>query len=256
MAISSGFNWPQGQRCAVSLTYDDALPVHHQVVAPLLAAKGLTATFNVNAHGGFTDDPDAWRSVAALGHELGNHTLFHPCRRVPVENYGWLAPHYDLCDYTPRRWADEMRVANCLLKLVDGRSERTFGNTCCHTTIGQGDHETSLDDLISTLFVAARGAMNRTVIGPGSLRYTALGHFSGDAKTVAELWQDIERAVEQGGWIIFMFHGVGKGTHNLYIDTDQHARLVDDLAGRAGNIWTASMVKVAGYLKQAGYTGR
>lgn len=248
-----GFRWPQGQQCAVSLTYDDALPVHRECVAPQLAARGLTATFYVCANNGFTDSPESWKRVADLGHELGNHTLFHPCRREPAERFAWLAPHYDLCHYTRQRWADEMRVANCLLRMIDGRVERTFGNTCCNTTIGQGDHEVPLDDLISNMFVAARGPCNDTVVEPGSLRYTTLGHFSGDGKTDAMLQQRIELARARGGWIIFMFHGVGAGTHKLFIENEQHNQLVEYLAAQAGGVWTASMVEVARYLKQAGY---
>lgn len=253
MNSHSGFRWPNGRQCAVSLTYDDAVPVHHERVAPMLAARGMTATFNVNANPGFTDNTEAWKRVAASGHELGNHSLFHPCRREPESRYTWLAPHYDLCHYTRQRWADEMRVANCLLRMIDGRTQRTFGNTCCHTTIGRGDQEVRLDDLIATLFVAARGPLNDTVVVPESLCYTALGHFSGDAKTAAALQQDIESAMIRGGWIIFMFHGVGAGTHGLFIDSEEHNRLVDYLADRAGQIWTASMVEVATYLRQAGY---
>jgi hypothetical protein len=30
------FRWPDGQRCAVSLTYDDGLPVHYEYVGPAL----------------------------------------------------------------------------------------------------------------------------------------------------------------------------------------------------------------------------
>lgn len=253
MVDRHGFRWPRGQQCAVSLTYDDALTVHHERVAPLLASRGLTATFNVFPHAGFTESADAWKRVAALGHELGNHSLFHPCRRDPPERYPWLAPHYDLCHYTRQRWADEMRVANSLLRLIDGRSERTFGNTCCHTTIGQGAHEIPLDDLIGTLFVAARGPQNDAIVRPDSLRYTALGHFSGDAKAAADLQRLVELARTQGGWIIFMVHGVGEGTHKLFIDGDQHDRFIDWLSARVGHVWTASMIEVARHLRQAGY---
>ena len=28
--------WPDGRRCAVSLTYDDAVPVHHDEGAPVI----------------------------------------------------------------------------------------------------------------------------------------------------------------------------------------------------------------------------
>ena len=93
MTAQQGFKWPAGQRCAVTLTYDDAVPVHYEKVAPRLAQKGMTATFNVYPHNHFTENADQWKPVAALGHELGNHTLFHPCRREPEARYDWLEPH-------------------------------------------------------------------------------------------------------------------------------------------------------------------
>lgn len=256
MTARSGFRWPNGQRCAVSLTYDDALPVHHENVAPQLASKGLSATFYLCANRSFTDNPAVWSRVAALGHELGNHSLFHPCRREPEDRFAWLAPHYDLRHYTRQRWTDEMRVANCLLRMLDGQSERTFGNTCHNTTIGQGEHEMPLDDLISALFVAARGPCNGLTVVPDSLRYTALGNVAGDAKKALDLQRHIERARDEGGWIILTFHGVGADTHKLNIDSAQHAKLVEYLAEQAGEIWTASMAKVASYLRLQGYTSR
>lgn len=247
------FTWPQGQRCAVSLTYDDALPIHYEMVAPLLAEKGLIATFNVFAHSGFTDDTSNWKRVASLGHELGNHTLFHPCRREPEERYRWLAPHYDLCNYTRQRWLDEIRVANCLLHMIDGQSERTFGNTC-NTSIGGGKHKVDLGELITSLFIAGRGPCNGRIVEPANLNYGALGHFNGDGRSFIDIQQDIEQAMDQGGWIIFMFHGVGEGTHNGFIETKQHTRLIEYLAEHTEQIWTASMVKAATHLRQAGFT--
>lgn len=253
MEQRDGFRWPEGRQCAVSLTYDDAIASHHETVAPLLAARGLSATFYVYPHPGFTERADPWKEVAALGHELGNHTLFHPCRREPEEGFPWLAPHYDLRHYTRQRWLDEMRVANCLLRLLDGQSERTFGNTCCDTTIGLAGHEISLDEPISKLFLAARGPLSETIVMPRSLRYAALGHFGGDQKTADELIRMVELARQQGGWIILMFHGVGPGGHTVFVDREEHARLVEYLSAEAGRIWSASMVKVARYLRQAGY---
>ena len=247
------FIWPGGQQCAVSLTYDDAMPVHHETVAPLLTAKKLTATFYVCALSRFTENTAAWRQVAALGHELGNHTLFHPCRREPAENFSWLEPHYDLCDYSAQRWMDEMRVANCLLNQIDGQTDRTFGNTCCNTTIGRGQKEMDLSGLIDRMFVAGRGPLNEEIVCPDSLSFPALGHFNGDGKTLEELQQYIEGAIRMNGWILFMFHGVGKGTHRLFIESDIHAGLLDYLEENADRIWTASMVRVAKHLKNTGF---
>src|SRR6187549_2205138 len=69
-----------GKKCAVVLTYDDALNVHLDNVVPLLDSLGLKATFYLSAYfPGCKERIAEWRKVAAHGHELGNHTLFHPC---------------------------------------------------------------------------------------------------------------------------------------------------------------------------------
>jgi peptidoglycan/xylan/chitin deacetylase (PgdA/CDA1 family) len=246
----SVFTWPSGQRCAVSLTYDDALPVHHQTVAPLLATRGLAATFYLNGSPGFTDHAGAWRQVAALGHELGNHTLFHPGRR---EELSPGADPYNLCDYTVERWLDEMRIANALLRLTDGQTERTFGNTYCQTTLGRKPHEVDLAEPIRRLFVAGRGTYVERVITPACLNYGSLGHLGGDRWGFDRIRGYIDQAAAAGGWVIFLFHGVGAGTHGWFIETAEHARLVDYLAAERSRIWTTSVVQGARHLQAAGY---
>jgi hypothetical protein len=250
---SPEFSWPAGQQAAVSLTYDDGLPVHHEQVAPALAARGLGATFYLFAHAGLTEGegPRHWQKVAALGHELGNHTLFHPCRKETEANHPWLAAHYNLCDYTPDRWLDEVRVANCLLRLIDDRPDRTFGNTCCDVMLGRGATATRLETLVRRLFVAGRGGATEEYVTPANLNFGALGHFRGDRKSFVSLRQQIESAAAAGTWMILMLHGVGRGTHDAYIEADQHALLLDYLAENSARIWTAPLRDVAAHLQAA-----
>ena len=89
---------PGEPRCIVSLTYDDALPCHFESVAPLLEEHCIRGTFYVPCGPALFAHADAWREVAAQGHELGNHTVFHPCRDQP-----WLDEAYNLSHYTARR---------------------------------------------------------------------------------------------------------------------------------------------------------
>lgn len=253
-AEEAGFRWPAGQRAAVSLTYDDSVPVHHERVAPRLTELGLRATFYLSAGHAFTADPLAWRPVAEAGHELGNHTLFHPCRR-DANNADWVRPYYDLKAYTPERWEDEVRVANAMLKLVDGEAERTFGNTCCVTELGPDDDRVSLSPLIAKHFVAGRGPFNETVVTPERLDYRALGHFGTDGRTFAEIQPWIDEAIERGGWTVIMTHGVGEGTHGLFIADAEHEKMLAYLAARKAEVWTAPVVDVAKHLKAEGYGG-
>ena len=84
MNSQSAFTWPAGQRCAVSLTYDDALPVQREIVAPLLAERGLAATFYLDASPGFTDHAEAWRAVAVAEGSLVV-AVFDGLRRPPTK---------------------------------------------------------------------------------------------------------------------------------------------------------------------------
>lgn len=238
--------WPGGASCAVSLTYDDAVPVHHQRVAPLLEQHGLRGTFYLLVRS--IENAAAWKRVAAAGHELGNHSLFHPCRR-DTGNASWLASDYDLANYTPRRFRDELTVANFVLDLLDGGEPRTYGNNCTHLTLGRGPQEQPMDPILADLFVAARGTITNQPVDPAQPVFTRLGHYNGDSKTFAQLRAEIEAARARGGWIIYMFHGVGAGTHNLFVNDDEHRQLVEWLAQERATIWTAPVVEIARHLQ-------
>ncbi|MGB1892991.1 MAG: hypothetical protein ACPHSD_15085, partial [Candidatus Latescibacterota bacterium] len=71
---------------------------------------------------------------------------------------------------------------------------------------------------------------DRTVTADG-LNLAALGHFSGDARSFDALREEIEVGAALGGWTIYMIHGVGEGTHGLFIDPEEHRKLVEYLGG-------------------------
>jgi peptidoglycan/xylan/chitin deacetylase (PgdA/CDA1 family) len=232
------------------LTYDDALPVHYEYVGPSLAAVGLYATFFTLINSDPLQHPDEWRKLALSGHELANHTLFHPCRRGP--SHTWLEACYDLCDYSPSRLRAELQIANLVLHLLDGRHERTFGNTCCDTTIGRGDQETSMDEVLRELFVAGRGPFSRQIADVSKdINLMQVGHFGADREFMAfdDIRQTVARAAEMGGWAVFMIHGVGQGTHGMYMETATHEKLVAWLAANKADIWTAPFIEVAKHVK-------
>src|SRR5438309_11383851 len=79
VAAQSTTMW-QGKRCAVVLTYDDALDVDLDNAIPVLDSLGLKATFYLSGYSGSLNNRMAdCRKIAREVHELGNHTFFHPC---------------------------------------------------------------------------------------------------------------------------------------------------------------------------------
>src|SRR5215217_1268917 len=100
-----------GKKCAVSLTYDDALNIDLDKVIPALDSVKLKGTFYLIASSrAFTNRLKEWKVAASHGHEIGNHSLFHPCASGPGRSF--VTAEYDLKIYSIRRINDEMRMAN------------------------------------------------------------------------------------------------------------------------------------------------
>ncbi len=244
------FEWPNGVKGAVSLTYDDALPCHYEYVGPLLEQFEFRGTFNISC--GWPSvyrRAEEWSKLAQAGHELGNHAVHHPCRKDHPKDMSWVHDAFDLCHYTPGRWVAEMELANAFLKFIDGREERTFANTCCDNYLGTGDKKVCLETLVENIFLAARGECTGRAVNPETANFNALGCFAGDRLDAGQLKEIADEAVAKGQWAVFMFHGVGKDTHGHYVDKEEHLAFVEYLHASREDVWTAPMIEVARYLK-------
>lgn len=235
-----GFIWPDGAEAAVCLTYDDGLDCHLDVAAPALEHHGFRGTFYVTGRSAsLYRRMEEWRELAGRGHELGNHTLFHPCYG---DQYDWVLPEYDLNSYTFPRLMAELSVANSLLKAVDGREERSFAYTCTNTTIDG----IPFIDSIHGLFPAARGG------GPLPERMEQVDLYNVPSWGVSdptgeEMVAFVEEAMVKGTIAVFMFHSVGGG----YLNTSApaHEMLLEYLDAHRDKIWTAPFLEVMQYVR-------
>lgn len=255
MKMRPAFAWPDPFQSAVSLTYDDGLPIHYTLVDPLLRHHNLRATFYPMIQSDLRLNPDQWRQLAEAGHELGDHTVFHPCRQSDPDPYSWLDERYNLNSYTPAHMRAELEVANLVLHLLDGQTERSYGNTCCDTTIGNGALEQSLEPLLEDLFVAARGALTNRIAQPAQgLNLFNIGCISADGRSFEELVDLIMQTRASSGWAVLMMHGIGAESYNLHLKADVHERFVGWLAQQQ-TIRTAPVRAIAKYIKVAKKAG-
>ena len=148
----SGSLW-RHKKCAVVLTYDDGLNVDLTNAIPALDSLGLKGTFYISDYfDGLKDQIFKWRRAAAEGHELGNHTIWHPCEGGR-RGREFVRPDNDLNNYTVKRMTLEIKTMNNILKAIDGKTERTFAYPCGDTKI----HDSLYFDDVRKDFVAARG---------------------------------------------------------------------------------------------------
>src|SRR6476619_3336374 len=98
--VSAQSNQPwHGKKCAVVITYDDAINQHLDNAVPVLDSLKLKATFYITAFSlSMQSRMNEWKKLAVHGHELGNHTLYHPC--IGGQGREWVRPEYDMRNYT------------------------------------------------------------------------------------------------------------------------------------------------------------
>ena len=145
--------WPDGCKIAVSLSYDDALESQLDNAVPALNRHNIKASFYVLPNSQVMNSRmEEWRSLADNGHELGNHSLYHPCR-ASLPDRDWVPSHHDLDKYTITQIVEEIRTANTFLKALDRKEERTFTPPCGDNLAGGEEYFSK----VKNLFVAIKG---------------------------------------------------------------------------------------------------
>lgn len=232
-----------GKKCAVVLTYDDGLNVHLTNAIPALDSFGLKGTFYISDYfNGLKAQIPKWKMAAKNGHELANHSIWHPCEggRTGRE---FVKGDYDLRYYTVRRMTDELKAMNNLLTAIDGKTKRTFAYPCGDTKI----HDTAYIDQLRNDFIGARG------VKPEMLALEKVDLYNISSYMIAgqpgeQLVELVKRAMTTNTLLVFLFHGVG-GEHSLNVSLDAHMQLLRFLNQNQKDIWIVPMADVAEYIK-------
>ena len=233
-----------GKQCAVVLTYDDALNVDLDNVIPCLDSAGIKGTFYLIGESQvISNRMSEWRLAAKHGHELGNHSLTHPCDGR-LEGRSWVNPENDLSKYSVDRVIKEIRVTNTLLQAIDGKTERTFAFPCGDFKVDTVNYYRSLEHE----FAGARGVQS----GLQSLKTIDLNNincFAINGQSGAYMIDLVKKAMDSHTLLVFLFHGVG-GEHNINVSLEAHSQLIHYLKQHKNEIWIAPMVDVAKYVKE------
>jgi len=133
------FKWPGNKKAAIVLTYDDALQSQLNVALPQLDSFDFKGTFFLTGNLREKDIVE-WRTAAKRGHELGNHTLFHPCQGSVIQ----ADPLYQAENYNTSIILREISFMNNLLFAIDNKSTRTYAFPCTETSVGGKDYVDTL----------------------------------------------------------------------------------------------------------------
>ncbi len=226
-----------GKKGAVVLTYDDALDVHLDNAIPMLDSLGLNATFYLTANAdGSKNRIDDWRNAARRGHELGNHTLYHPCDGANPDRT-WITPENDLGKYSNAEIVREIEMTNVFLEAIDGIKERTFAFTCGESETGDG----SFVESISEKFVAMRGVRSE-LNKHATMNYRNVNCYVVDNGNADKMYDWVQKAISENALLVILFHGVGGG-HPSSIDLDKHNAFLRYLKENEEQLWVTTFIE-------------
>lgn len=238
------FAWPNGAKAAVSISFDDARPAQIEEGMPLLDRHGVRGTFYVTI-AAMEQKLDAWKAAAERGHEIGNHTVSHPCSGNFV-----FSRHRALEDFTLDRMERELLDANEQIEELVGVTPRTFAYPCGQTFVGRGTSLQSYIPLVARHFLVGRGFKNESPADPIRCDLAYIPGVELDCCDWAWVQNWIDQAIAQGGWVTFVGHGVHPTTRQS-IRPDVLDRLCALCADPANGVWIDTVAAVGAYVQAA-----
>jgi hypothetical protein len=236
--------WPDGKKAVIVLTYDDGLDSHLNIAIPQLDSFGFKGTFFLYSYLSENRFAD-WKVVSDNGHELGNHSLFHPCSGKGSTG---KSSRYSSESYDVPSMLREIGVMNKLLFSITGKRPTSYAYPCGETVVGGIDYVDSLR--ASDLVRFARGVGNNPVVTNfKDINYLNVPCFGAPAGSNAGVLIGFaEEVLKKQGLGVYIFHGVG-GDY-LSMGADEHLALLKFLDKHSDGIWVATFSEAMEYLQK------
>jgi len=243
--ITKKFKWPNGAKAAIALTYDDGLSSHITTVAPILEKYNFKASFYITASSpSIYEAMDQWKVLAAKGHELGNHTAYHPCQKSK-EGMDWVKEYHNLDTYTLEQLAQEVSLTNTLLLAMDGKRTRTFAYPCAHYFVGGESYK----NLIISQFIAGRDSSKeqKALPNPLDIDLYSIPSWAPNSHEGKDLIAYTQRIMDSETFSTITFHGIG--TEYLSVSKEAHEELLLFLDAHRDEIWVTNFQEITEYIK-------
>ena len=245
-------NKGQTKKAIICLTYDDAIESQLYVAIPQLDSLGFKGTFFMNSIKGSTEvmgigEPHilGWKKAAQNGHELANHTLFHPC----PEQFGWQK-ELALERYSIDKMLKEIEITNLYLGMLDDtRKVRSFAFPCNNFAINGIDYVERLRTTKLVTYARGGGDRNSCVSVPDfktvNIMKVPSWHVE-EGTSLEELIAFAEKVKANGGLGIYQFHGIDSPLFRISSKT--HKRFLAYLKANQNEYWVTTFSEAMDYV--------
>ncbi|MGC3944330.1 MAG: polysaccharide deacetylase family protein [Chryseolinea sp.] len=237
------FAWPEGKQMALTLTFDDGRYSQVEGGTALLDEFGIKATFYV-VPSAVEQRLEGWKKAVASGHEIGNHSLNHPC----TGNFPW-ARQKALENYTSKQMKDELVEANKKIQQLLGVTAKQFAYPCGQKFVGRGKDTKSYVPTVAELFQSGRGWLDEGPNDPQFCDFAQLTGMESDGKDFNEILVLINQAKSNHQWLVLAGHEMAEGG-NQTTRLSMLRQLLAYAKDPANGIWIAPVGEVAKYLEQ------
>jgi len=236
------FRWPEGKRAAISLSFDDARLSQIDIGIPILDKYGVKATFYVSPSS-VKRRLDGWKKAVANGHEIGNHTLTHPC----TINYG-SARKNALEDYTLEMMEHELDEANVVIERLLGIKPTTFAYPCGQKYVGRGQNVKSYVPLVARRFIVGREWLSENSNIPASCDMAHVMGMKCDGMTFEQIKELIDQTVKRGRWLVLCGHEIRQSGRGLTTFAPTLEALCEYAKDPANGLWIDTVEKIGRYI--------
>lgn len=240
--MAEKFAWPDNKKVAVSISFDDARKTQPTTAIPVLNAHDIKGTFYVLPLG-VGEAQSAWAEAVAAGHEIGNHTVSHPC----TANFNFSSSNA-LEDYTLERMEGELLRANDQIEALLGVRPKTFAYPCGQNFVGRGTELKSYIPLVAKHFIAGRGYPNELHNRPEVCDLARAHGLAFDAMPFQEMKKWIELAKQDNGWTILAGHEVAEDFGDQTVQFDVLIQLLEYLNVPENEVWVDTVENIARYV--------
>lgn len=239
--MAKSFTWPEGKQAGLSLSFDDARGSQVEVGIPILDSHNVKGTFYI-VENRYEKRVDLWKSASASGHELGNHTVTHPCSC----NFGFKEEG-NLEDLTIADIAADIDEATAKIEAVFGPAPATFAYPCGQQYVGRGKDTRSYIPVVSERFVVGRGFRDESSNLPACMDLARAAGTDFDGMPFETMKRHLEGTVASGRWIIFAGHEVGSdgGQTVIHSALDELCSYASD---PANGIWIDTVEEIGRYV--------
>ena len=242
---NKAIQWPNGNTVAISLTWDDARDSQVLVGTPILDKYEVKSTFYV-LPSAVERELEGWKSAVSNGHEIGNHTLFHPCS----ESYSWSRDN-PIEYYSLNRMREELIEANAEIKKLLGVTPTEFAYPCGNVYLGRDNEIKSYVPVVRELFSTGR-VYDDISSNDRDLDSARLSCVIMDDRDFNSIKSQIEESRKQGKWLILGGHEIGTKETNigLLTNTEMLEELLEYIKNPENMIWVAPVGEIASYIRE------